>query len=277
MDPKTAAASDPPNEDAGAGATAEPTSKPTATSEHTPGGADVSTIGVTLMDEQPAVQEHAINQANADALAQAANDVNGQPFNAGIHAVNADGSPRKTAKGIWALKRGKKAGTAQPATPSAKLNIPGGTAPTADAQHKEQMARRGGAGAANLLMAVAVGLGGQEWQPRADAKTGMNEKEMLEGVFGDYFVATGKTDLPPGWALVAGLSMYALPRFGMPQTRGRLARVKNWIGAKIVQFKARRAGLKVNVNTAEEATLVKDEMQHRETFRSMHVDGMGGK
>lgn len=273
MDPQTAAASDPPTPDAGRVATAESTSE-LATGQSTPASADVSTIGVTLMSEQPAVQEHAISQAAADAAAQSNHDVNAQPFNAAIHAVNADGSPRKTAKGAWALKRGKKAGAAQSGTASPKLTIPGGAGITVEQANKEQLARRGGAGAANLLMAVCVGLGGTEWQPRADAKTGLDEKAMLEGVFGDYFVATNKTDLPPGWALVAGCAMYALPRFGMPQTQSRLKRVKNWVGAKIVQFRARRAGLKVKVETESEATLVKDEMQHRESFRAMHVPGM---
>lgn len=267
MGQETATASEP-STDAEAGATAESTSS----AQHTP--TSVSSLGATLMSEQPEVQQHAIDQAQAEALAQAGQDSNGEVFNPGVHAANADGSPRKTAAGAFAKKRGRKAGSTSTAQGAPKLTIPGGAGITQDQLTKQQLARKGGAGAANLVMAACIGLGGDEWRPRLDVKIGMDEKAMLEGVFGDYFVATEKTDLPPGWALVAGLAMYALPRFGMPKTQSRLARVKNWFGAKWVQFRARRAGLKVKVETASEAELVADEMQHRDSFRKMHVQGM---
>lgn len=235
------------------------------TPESTPPVADMATLAGALIAEQPAVQEHAIAQAQSEAEANKDKDSAGEPFNAAVHATNADGSPRKNANGTYAKKRGRKSGSAAPNTTGpAKIVIPGGAGVTQTQLNQEQLARKGGAGAANLVMALCIGLCGEEWHPRQDAKLGLDEKAMLEAGFGDYFVATNRADLPPGWALVACMAMYALPRFGMPKTQTRLQKVKNWCGAKIVQFKARRAGLKVKVNTESEAKIVEEELYDRQ-------------
>jgi hypothetical protein len=204
--------------------------------------ATVESIAAELVGEKPGVSEHAITAHAARTEANAGKDVGGSSFNPAIHAVNADGSPRKTTTGRFALKRGKKAGTVEAPKASPKgIVIPGAT-PGAGA--KEQEARAGGAGAANLLLMVSVAIGGQEWQPIKDDKTGRDEKLMLETAFGDFFVAQGWQDLPPGWALVAACGMYALPRFAMPQTRTRMQRVKEWAFGKIGRWKARRMAAK---------------------------------
>lgn len=213
-------------------------------------GSTVSDIAATLSEERPEVQRHVVDaaQANAatDATAAAENvDSSGTVFDALKHTGT------KTTKGLW---RSKKAGKE---TTGSKLGAPAQTSPaatTSSAVAKEAQARAGGKGAANLFMAVAVGLGGNEWQPRIlmaeDRKTVLlNEKEMLEGVFADYFVATGKADLPPGWALAAGIGMYSVPRFQMPVTRSRMTRIKEWAQAKYLAFRARKAGLRPKQRT----------------------------
>lgn len=253
-----------PTEPTAAGVEPPPAAPVAPNVDSTPSTVQVNDVAAALILEQPAVQPHAIAQAQADAVSQAGKDVNGDIFNAGVHAANADGSPRLTTGGAFAKKRGRKAGNAStvPADGS-KVVIPGAASTGAPKLTKEQLARRGGTGAANLLLMVGVGLGGDEWQPRKDDKIGLDEKAMLESAFGDYFVANEYADLPPGWALTAAIGMYALPRFGMPKTQTRLQRVKSWIGAKYVQWKARRAGLKVHVSSASEAELVNDELAHR--------------
>ncbi len=203
-----------------------------------------------MVSEKPDVQPHAIAQAEAERVASADKDKDGQAFNAAIHAVNADGSPRKTVSGRWALKRGNKGkpgATAQPASAvKSGVVVPGATPQTSA---KEQESRAAGVGAANMLMALAVGLGGMEWQPRADPQTGMNEKAMLESAFAEYFASKQWADLPPGLALTAAICMYALPRFAMPQTRSRFQKFKEWCGAKIGAWKmhrlAKRRGMPV--------------------------------
>jgi hypothetical protein len=223
--------------------------EPTVTSNPTP-TVTVEAIAATLKAEKPAVQEHAIAQAEAEAAAAEGKDSGGNSFNPAIHAVNADGTPRKTVTGRYALKRGKKANSSADSKNSQSVKT--GTAargivlPGAPAQASatEQEARIAGAGAANMFFAVRVGVGGTEWAPRIDEKSGMNEKVMMEHAAGDYFAAKGWGDLPPGLALFAAVCMYALPRLSMPQTKTRMQRFRIWIGSKIGAWRASRLAKK---------------------------------
>jgi hypothetical protein len=112
-----------------------------------------------------------------------------------------------------------------------------------EAQAKMQ-ARASGKMAANLLMTLGVVAGGEEWQPLKDPQSGLDEKQMLESAFGDYFEATGKTDIPPGMALTVAIGGYMLPRFTMPKTRSRMGKVKDWFVKKLADRKLRKHGLK---------------------------------
>jgi hypothetical protein len=214
------------------------------TSDATP-TAQLGAIAAELVGEKPAVSEHAIAAHVARTAANADKDSTGAAFNPAIHAVNADGSPRKTTRGAFAMKRGRKAGTVEAPKATPKGIVIPGTAPGANA--KEQEARAGGVGATNLVLMTLVALGGQEWQPVKDDKIGRDEKLMLETATGDFFVAQGWQDLPPGWALVAAWGMYALPRFTMPQTKSRAQKVKEWVFGKIGSWRAKRAARKRGV------------------------------
>lgn len=250
-----------------------------ATVQNTP-TADVSAIAATLTAEMPTPQPHAIAQAQAEAVAQQGKDVNGNEFNPAIHAVQADGTPRKTVGGRYALKRGKggnqssagSTGTSGTGSGAPKLVIPGGSPANPANAAKVAAARAGGRGAANLLLMLCVGLGGEEWQPREDKSTGMNEKVMLEEGFGDYFVAKDMQDLPPGLALVAMFGMYALPRFRMPQTRTRMQKFRAWVGSKIGAWKANRGAKKRGV---PESDVERAERDAREFARGLPAAGGG--
>lgn len=234
-----------------------------ATSEATP-TATVDAIASTLISEKPAVSEHAIAAAQVEAAAQQGKDSQGNSFNAAIHATNADGSPRKTITGRFALKRGKKSGAAPSATSQPATSIKGVVVPGASAQQsaKEQAARQGGAGAANLMLMCAVGLGGDEWQPRRDEKSCMDEKLMLETAFGDWFAAHEWQDLPPGLALVAAIGIYAMPRFQMPKTQTRMQKFKGWLGAKIGKWKATRIAKKRGVPESDVERADRESREH---------------
>lgn len=205
--------------------------------------ANLEGIAATLAAETPDVQAHAVDAARAESQAQSGKDVNGESFNPAIHAAGADGAGRLNAKGAWERKRGRKAGgsnaPAQGSPPGAARpsRVGSGEPPPPS---KEQIQRASGVGAANLFFVACIVIGGEEWQPQIDAKTGLNEKAMLESVFADYFVATGKSDLPPGWALAAGIGMYAARRFTMPKTLNRITRVKMWVGGKIYAWRMRK-------------------------------------
>lgn len=215
--------------------------------------ATLDAIAAGLISEKPEVQPHAIAQAEAEAAANVGKDAKGNVFNPAIHAVNADGSPRKTVGGAYALKRGKKsanaatgaAGTTSANPAHSKGIVVPGTA--AGMSAKEQASRTGGAQAANLFLMCAVAIGGDEWHPRKDDKIGLDEKVMLETVFGDYFAAKQWEDLPPGLALIAAVGMFSMQRFAMPKTQTRLQKLRGWMGAKIGRWKANRAAKKRGV------------------------------
>lgn len=212
--------------------------------------ATLESIATTLIGEQPEVQPHAIAQAEAETAANVGKDAKGNGFNPSIHAVNADGTPRKTVGGAYALKRGKKSATAQSSAgatkPANSANSTGIVIPgqTSGMSAKEQASRTGGMQAANLFLMTAVMVGGEEFHPRKDDKIGLDEKVMLETLFGDFFAAKQWEDLPPGLALAAGCAMFILPRFAMPKTQTRMQKIRGWMGAKIGRWKANRQAKK---------------------------------
>lgn len=218
---------------------------------HSPTQITVAGIAETLINEAPEPQPNAIQQANDERAEKAAADLDdeGTAFDASLHTGT------KTASGAWRRKSGRKPSVSgQPAngaTGSAgasrpKLNLPGGAGKGTDAPDAKIVnARAGGTTAANLLIMLSVGLGGAEWLPRQPPVIPYDEKVALESAFADYFQAKGWEDLPPGWALVAGIGMYCLPRFTMPVTQKRAQGFRSWIAGKYINWKANRAKKKM--------------------------------
>lgn len=241
----------PSNEAPGEGTDPTPNADPpTSVSDSSVGQASATTvegIAATLISEAPEPQPNAISQAQDDraSKAESERDDEGTAFDAAIHTGT------KTASGAWRKKSGRKpnvsGGTANGQSSQAgasrpKLNLPGGAGTgTEQVDAKIVNARAGGTTAANLLIMLSVGIGGAEWLPRAPPTIPYDEKAALEGAFADYFQAKGWEDLPPGWALVAGLGMYALPRLAMPKTAERAKGFKNWVAEKYINWKAKRA------------------------------------
>lgn len=250
--------------------------------------ATVESIAAEVAADKPTVQEHAIAQADAERIAQQGKDVNGQPFNPAIHAANADGSPRKTARGAWALKRGRKSsGTAAngstaasaPASPggSNKGIVVPGAAEAAKAKN-ESLARQGGAQCAALAVTLAVGMLGQEWAPRKPPDSPADEMQMLAEATGDYFVSKNWQDLPPGAALVAAVAMYSLPRLRMPQTQSRIQKFRIWVGSKIGAWKARRIAKRRGVPESDIERAERDSRQrYQQEKQGASTSEVGGR
>lgn len=220
-------------EDSGASAGGTPAEGRTllTIADNTPShGVTVEGIAQSLVGEEPAPQLHVIESVQAE---QSANvDSVGTVFDSSLH----DASGKKNAKGVWLSKRGRKAGgtnetSKTPKAGNSNLKIPGQMAPAGPS--KEQLARQGGAGAANLFIALSSLMLGEEWLPQTNPSLNIDEKLMLESAFGDYFVATGKSDLSPGWALAAVMVFYSARRFHMPVTRSRLQKITAWTKTKI--------------------------------------------
>ncbi|AUR98301.1 hypothetical protein NVP1249A_07 [Vibrio phage 1.249.A._10N.261.55.B9] len=218
-----------------------------AVQTETSSGGSLDNIANTLADSMPEVQEHAIEQEKAKTDAEREKwadleDVDGNTFDPAIHKTNKDAEPTLSRTGKLIKKPGRKGGGGSSSGPSV-IGVKQEAKPDPEQAARIQ-ARASGKMAANLLMTLGIVAGGEEWQPIKDPTTGIDEKQMLESAFADYFEATGKTDIPPGMALTVAIGGYALPRFTMPKTRSRMQKVKDWVVRKIADRKLRKHGLK---------------------------------
>lgn len=212
--------------------------------------ANLETIASKLSAEMPEVQEHAIEQEilnENDKLAQYSHlkDSDGNGFDPAVHKTNKAGEPTLSTKGKLIKKPGRKPG-AKPGAQGGQGSVVGGasTQSVDKAAEQRMQARASGTMAANLILQIGIVAGGEEWHPRVDEQTGLNEKLMLENSFADYFEATGKTDIPPGMALTVAIGAYALPRFTMPKTQSRLSKLKMGLKQWWINRKLKKHGLK---------------------------------
>ena len=217
--------------------------------EQTDGQTDeVGSIASRIFDEAPEPQAHAIEQAaaemganvNAETPAPPASeapaiygerDDAGEIWNPEVHATGADGKGVKTAKGQWRRRRGVSGSRASVIAASTRTAIPPQNA-------GENESRAAGVACAHSVFMLGMMLGGDEWKPRRDSD--IDEIAMMEKAWGDYFVAKGYKDFPPGMALSLAMIGYAAPRFTMPKTQSRMQKAKEWIAHKYVAWKLRR-------------------------------------
>lgn len=183
---------------------------------------------------ESAIHAHTQQQVEIEQTSQGLTDKNGEPFSPDKHQVDSDGNPKLSAKNKLMLKRGRKSGsTASPVKSKvANPSTQGTQIPCQDEAHKIQHAQATGKVSAHLLINMSMMIGGSDFAPQIDPKTGVNEKEALEAAFTDYYISTGKVDLPPSAALAITVAMYALPRFMLPNVQTRVkaggGRIYTW-------------------------------------------------
>lgn len=188
-----------------------------------------------LADTRPEVQEHVIEQHRSEQAAASPVET-GTAFNPSIHATGADGGPVINADGSFRKRRGVGKSSPQSRV-GGKKNSAGDSAAAA----AKAAATAAGTALAQLTFVSGVIIGGEEWAPRKDASSGLDEAAMMTDAYAQYCAAKGITDIPPGWALTVALLAYAGPRFAMPHTQSRMAKVKAWTVGKIGSWKVRRA------------------------------------
>jgi hypothetical protein len=93
--------------------------------------------------------------------------------------------------------------------------------------------RAAGILAAQTLIALGVTVGGEEFKPITDEKTGTNEQDNLTMAFANYFEVKGITDIPAGVALSIAVAGYIVPRFTMPKTQSRF---KTFIESIVIKY-----------------------------------------
>lgn len=197
--------------------------------------ADAENAAGEILNQMPEVQEHAIAAAEKERaasepppsdVANAETDDFGTKFDSALHTGT------KLKNGRWRERRKKENGE-----PKSVVAKPGSATPANPNAVDETSARAAGAAAAGSIFMLGMMLGGEEWAPITEP---INERANMERAFGDYFVAKGVTDFPPGMALTVALIGYAAPRFTMPKTRKRASSVREWVSIRVAKWKVKR-------------------------------------
>lgn len=212
---------------------------------------DAEQHAAEIAAQSPDVQQHAIDEAERqrkEADAQIPVDSKGTKFDAAKHTGT------KLKSGEWRMKRGAST-LAAPRTK--KTEAITGTVLSAD---QIAQSRAAGAAAAAMMFSSCTMLFGDEWQPRSEKECGFDEKNLMGQAFGDYFVAKGVTDFPPGVTLAFMTLGYITARFSMPKTRSKLSRFKSWLALRIAKRKLikefKKRGIIANVEIKDGVLLV---------------------
>lgn len=153
-------------------------------------------------------------------------------FDPAVHAVNADGSPKRKADGSYALKRGRKAGSALPAPASAASAASAApeAAPVESAKISPDEAARQ---SANLVINASVWICGEEIGKPLDKA----EAEGLKLSFVNYYESRGVPNIPPEIGLFAALASYIAPRLRKAEEKeGKISRMVNWCKIKYAEI-----------------------------------------
>ena len=229
--------------------------------------ADLNKLGDELTDEIPEPQQHAIDQAISDAsknpdVPGAASgsvelDALGVPWDSTQHATGKDGKGVRTEKGTWRKRRGLKGSPSHLNTGAASNKPPEESEEVKNRRLLEQQARLAGATVAMLMFRISTGIGGPQFHPRQVQVTeniSYDERTVMVDAWGDYFLAKGIVDVPPGVALCGALFMYYGPRFQDPEVRKKSGKVVTWFknAAQWVYFKFKYRGKKKPESRHEE-------------------------
>lgn len=184
----------------------------------------------------PEIQQHVVDeheQKERETLEQTTGqtDKSGNTFDPAIHKIGDDGKPVFTKAGNFAKKRGRKTG-------QTNSQLKTGVPEKSPEQKQIESARAAGVALANVLITTGRAIGGVEWDPVVTDN--INERANLENAFADYCQVKGVSDIPPGIALTMAIGAYVLPRFTMPVTKTRVSKFKDWMQAKIANWKVKR-------------------------------------
>ena len=203
-----------------------------------------------IADDMPEPQEHAINteQAREAVKSYRSNsyshltDRNGEAFDPDIHVTDENGEPKLTQNGSLRIKPGKGSSKYKRDQGSSVGAGPRGQT-TGAAAGPPRDPYAAGAAIADSIFALGQVIGGDEWAPVHDPKTGTDERAQMKQAWGRYCAEKGIGDVPPGVAVTMVTVAYIAPRLAMPKTKTRLQRAKDWIGNKVARYRMRRAGI----------------------------------
>jgi hypothetical protein len=156
-----------------------------------------------------------------------------ESFNPAIHETDENGRPVFNAKGGYRKKRGRKPGFKSSSNANTtNSNDAGSTNANGFKQSvsasNEPLPDYSATGKilAGLFFGITTGAIGPEWEPS------VSENEQITAATIRYCEAMEISDIPPGFALLLCVGMYAVPRFAHENTRNKVSRVAEAIGLK---------------------------------------------
>jgi hypothetical protein len=201
-----------------------PTEKPVNVSEF-------AEPSVTLPPPAPNAEE--IRQESiADIPGQGQFFPDSEAFNPEIHAADDAGNPVRKSDGTFAKKRGRKKGSTN--TPQVMLS------------EDERMngAKLSATIVVQTLLTFGQMLGGDEWTPKLDPVSGLDESQSLVQAYTTWFYASGFTQVPPWLGAVVVTMAFVTPRLAMPKTQARIRQL-------IAKF---RGGVKIGLEKTKPIT-----------------------
>jgi|APSaa5957512493_1039668.scaffolds.fasta_scaffold11400_4 hypothetical protein len=198
----------------------------------------VSEITATMpAPNEDAVAEHLKEKQEQEEINSQFVDNKGNPFDANIHKVDKSGNPVLTSTGKLSRKPGRKANTGSVKNASILGNVSQGPKNTTP-ENLEQ--KQSAIITVDCLLTTSQMFGGEEFAPKIDVKSGLDERETMIQSFEKYYIAKGIGDIPPGALLALTLTSYFGPRFFMPQTQSRMSKIKMWFKYKFFSKKGNK-------------------------------------
>lgn len=181
----------------------------------------------TIASQSAQGGEARASKPNPDALqdfeATGLFDTKNVKFDPNIHAAGKDGKPIHNNDGTFRKRPGRKNNDgAQSRVYNSKTTR---EAESADAAQGER-ARTQAIMAVTVSTNFATLVMGPHWKPTDE------ERAMLEDTTGAAFQSWGMDDLPPGWALLGAVAMYAAPRLVVEKQKGSFSGMLGAIKAK---------------------------------------------
>lgn len=237
---------------------------PVTTPETSGDGDGVAEIASDFIENMPEVSQHAVDAHMAKETAQQnapkMTDKNGTVFDPTIHTLGADGSPTLTKSGLYARKRGRKAGqstlgSVPGAAPSGNTTRPLGEQQNVPTTGQKMSPVLMGAGAAVATANVFMAAFGPDLKPSAKNElTGQPDLDTLRDAYAQFFLESGIERVPPWIGIAIALSTYAGPKMAKPDalTRAKQLALGMANGSRNLwrKFKAWRAGGKSQQNAS---------------------------
>lgn len=181
----------------------------------------IDDIATLTIDNVPEVSE-SVEELNNTIV-----DDTGTEFDTSIHASTPDGSPAYKKNGTtFKMKRGRKKGGASSLNACQNNNID-------ETKNQAEIAAASGKTLSMVYFSFGRILAGDDFLP--ESKT---EQEHVENLIANYLQSTDKPDLPPGWALVLGLSAHGFSKMQKPKAKTRLQRIASKIKGIFIKNRA---------------------------------------